>query len=278
MALGDDAYVPAGCIDRAAGEALAARLASGESINAILDIKTFVEERYSSNVIASSKAGNLSNVVFIGAHLDSVTAGPGINDTGSGSVAVLELAIQLAKYRLKNAVRFAWWTAEEYRIVGSQYYVDDLSEAERKKIALCINLDMVASPNYVYAIYDGDGSAGINPGPTPPGSDGVGIPAGGLFTGAEGIKTDEQAKLFGGKAGEPYDPNYHAKGDTYDNLNFDAFLVNAKASGHAIATFIQSTGVVDAEKTVGLTTRQVAPAPNDNLPAQGMHLCMGDLA
>ncbi|KAG8689217.1 hypothetical protein FRC08_011044, partial [Ceratobasidium sp. 394] len=308
----DAAYVPVGGINRAAGEALATRLAGGESINATLDINIFVEKRYSSNVIASSKAGNSSNVVFIGAHLDSVTAGPGINDNGSGSVTVLELALKLAKYKLKNAVRFAWWTAEEYGLVGSEYYVEHLFEAERKKIALYINLDMVASPNYVYAIYDGDGSAGINPGPTPPGSgaiekvftdyfaskkiptvptafngrsdygpfiaDGVGIPAGGLFTGAEGIKTDEQAKLFGGKAGEAYDPNYHAKGDTYDNLNFDAFLVNAKASAHAVATFIQSTKVVDAEKAAGLTTRQVTPAPNDNSPAQGKHLCTGDLA
>ncbi|KAG9099588.1 hypothetical protein FRC06_005129 [Ceratobasidium sp. 370] len=308
----DAAYVPVGGITRAEGEALATRLAGGEPINATLDINIFVEKRYSSNVIASSKAGNLSNVVFIGAHLDSVTAGPGINDNGSGSVTVLELAIQLAKYKLTNAVRFAWWTAEEYGLVGSEYYVKNLPEAERKKIALYINLDMVASPNYVYAVYDGDGSAGINPGPTPPGSgaiekvftdyfaskklptvptafngrsdygpfiaNGVGIPAGGLFTGAEGIKTQEQAKLFGGKADAAYDPNYHAKGDTYDNLNFDAFLVNAKASAHAVATFIQSTKVVDAEKAAGLVTRQVAPAPNDNSPAQGKHLCKGDLA
>ncbi|KAG8741750.1 hypothetical protein FRC10_002528 [Ceratobasidium sp. 414] len=308
----DAAYVPVGSITRAEGEALAARLASGGVISATLDINIFIEKRYSSNVIASSKAGNLSNVIFIGAHLDSVTAGPGINDNGSGSVTVLELAIRLAKYKLTNAVRFAWWTAEEYGLVGSEYYVENLPEAERKKIALYINLDMVASPNYVYAVYDGDGSAGINPGPTPPGSgaiekvftdyyaskklptvptafdgrsdygpfiaDGVGIPAGGLFTGAEGIKTEQQASLFGGKAGAAYDPNYHAKGDTYENLNFDAFLVNAKASAHAIATFIQSTKVVDAEKAAGLATRQVTPAPNDNSPAQGKHLCKGDLA
>jgi Zn-dependent M28 family amino/carboxypeptidase len=78
----------------------------------------------------------------------------------------LELAVQLAKYKLKNAVRFAWWTAEEFGLVGSEYYVEKLPEAERKKIALYINLDMVASPNYVIAVYDGDGSAGINPGPT----------------------------------------------------------------------------------------------------------------
>ncbi|KAB5596108.1 Aminopeptidase Y [Ceratobasidium theobromae] len=313
----DEAFVAVGGISRADGEALAQRLTAGESITATLEIITFNEQRYSTNVIASSKTGNASNVVFIGAHLDSVAAGPGINDNGSGSVTILELAIQLAKYKLNNAVRFAWWTAEEYGLVGSEYYVANLPEAERKKIALYINLDMVASPNYVYAIYDGDGSAGINPGPTPPGSgaiekvfnsyfasknistaptafdgrsdygpfiaEGVGIPAGGVFTGAEGIKTEQQAALFGGTAGVAYDVNYHAKGDTYDNLNFGAFLVNAKASAHAVATFIESTGVIEAEKAASgaYSKSKVAAAlanePNDHIPAQGKHLCIGDL-
>ncbi|QRV90056.1 Peptidase family M28 protein [Ceratobasidium sp. AG-Ba] len=306
------AYAPVAGISKADGESLVARL-NGGAVTGTLNIQTLNEQRYSSNVIATSKAGNQSNIVFIGGHLDSVAAGPGINDNGSGSITVLELAIQLAKYKLKNAVRFAWWTAEEYGLVGSEYYVANLPEAERKKIALYINLDMVASPNYVYAIYDGDGSAGKNPGPTPPGSgaiekvfvdylasknissvptsfdgrsdygpfiaEGVNIPAGGLFTGAEGIKTPEQQKLFGGTAGVAYDVNYHAKGDTYDNLNFTAFLVNAKASAHAIATFIDSTKVVDDEKAAaGLAPRQIAPGPNDNAPAQGKHLCVGDLA
>ncbi|KAJ1307797.1 hypothetical protein OPQ81_001880 [Rhizoctonia solani] len=272
--------------------------------------------RYSSNVIATSKAGNQSNIVFIGSHLDSVSAGPGINDNGSGSITVLELAVQLAKYKLKNAVRFAWWTAEEFGLVGSEYYVENLPEAERKKIALYINLDMVASPNYVIAVYDGDGSAGINPGPTPPGSgaiekvftdyfaskkipsvptefsgrsdygpfiaEGVNIPAGGLFTGAEGVKTEEQAKLFGGTAGVAYDVNYHAKGDTYENLNFTAFQINAKASAHAVATFIESTAAVEAEKAAAGTSLKVAAkiaaSPNDALVAQGKDICSGELA
>ncbi|CAE7131314.1 unnamed protein product, partial [Rhizoctonia solani] len=310
------AYAPVGGITKAAGEQLIQQLAAGQPISATLDINIFVEQRYSSNVIATSKAGNQSNIVFIGSHLDSVRAGPGINDNGSGSITVLELAIQLAKYKLKNAVRFAWWTAEEFGLVGSEYYVSNLPEAERKKIALYINLDMVASPNYVLGVYDGDGSAGINPGPTPPGSgaiekvftdyfasknipsvpsefsgrsdygpfiaEGVNIPSGGLFTGAEGVKTEEQAKLFGGTAGVAYDVNYHAKGDTYNNLNFKAFEINAKASAHAIATFINSTAAVEAEKAAAVNSlkvaAKVAAAPNDALVIQGKDICSGELA
>ncbi|CAE6460723.1 unnamed protein product [Rhizoctonia solani] len=310
------AYVAIGGITKTDGDALAQRLSAGQSISATLNINIFVEQRYSSNVIATSKAGNQSNTVFIGSHLDSVSAGAGINDNGSGSITVLELAVQLAKYKLKNAVRFAWWTAEEFGLVGSEYYVENLPEAERKKIALYINLDMVASPNYVIAVYDGDGSAGINPGPTPPGSgaiekvftdyfaakkipsvptefsgrsdygpfiaEGVNIPAGGLFTGAEGVKTEEQAKLFGGTAGVAYDVNYHAKGDTYNNLNFKAFEINAKAAAHAVATFINSTAVVEAEKAASNTSfkvaTKIAPTPNDALAAQGKDHCNGELA
>ncbi|GAB1525078.1 hypothetical protein RhiTH_008235 [Rhizoctonia solani] len=307
----DSAYIPIGSISQAEGESLARQLVAGQSINATLEILVLSEQRYSSNVIATSKAGNQSNVIFIGSHLDSVSAGPGINDNGSGSITVLELAVQLAKYKLKNAVRFAWWTVEEYGIVGSGHYVDNLPDNEREKIALYINLDMVASPNYVLAVYDGDGSAGINPGPTPAGSGaiekvftdyfasknlssvptsfngrsdyapfiaaGVNIPSGGLFTGAEGIKTEEQARLFGGTAGVAYDVNYHAKGDTYDNLNFEAFLINAKASAHAMATFIESTAAVEAEKVAARASSKVAAkiitAPNDSLVVQGKDLC-----
>ncbi|KAF8604130.1 putative aminopeptidase [Ceratobasidium sp. AG-I] len=310
-------YCPIGGISQAAGHALIANTRNG-TVTATLDIEIIFEQRYSSNVIATSKAGNQSNIVFIGSHLDSVAAGPGINDNGSGSITVLELAIQLAKYKLNNAVRFAWWTAEEFGLVGSRHYVDNLPEAERKKIALYINLDMVASPNYVYAVYDGDGSAGGNPGPTPPGSgaiekvftdyfasknipsiptafdgrsdygpfiaESVNIPAGGLFTGAEEIKTEEQAALFGGTAGVAYDVNYHAKGDTYDNLNFEAFSVNAKASAHAVATFIESTRAVDDEKAAGSSllvagaALNVQTAPNDHLPVPGKRFRNGVLA
>ena len=72
------------------------------------------------NVIAESRGGNPDNVVMAGAHLDSVQRGPGINDNGSGTAAILETAIQMAKVEPVNKVRFAWWGAEESGLVGSR--------------------------------------------------------------------------------------------------------------------------------------------------------------
>ena len=160
-----------------------------------------------------------------GAHLDSVAAGPGINDNGSGAAALIEVAENLAKVRPQNTLRFAWWGAEEASLVGSTYYVANLSEAEGERIALYLNFDMIGSPNYVFFIYDGDDSDATGAGPGPAGSAqieetfeaffasrglpfkgtdftgrsdygpfiAVGIPSGGLFTGAEGIKTAQEA-------------------------------------------------------------------------------------
>ncbi len=155
-----------------------------------------------------------------GAHLDSVADGPGINDNGSGSAALLEIAMQMAELSIepRNTVRFAWWGAEEAGLVGSQFYVDSLTKREVKNIELYLNFDMIGSPNYGRFVYDGDGDAFGIKGPTgsaniertfedyfasqglasePTAFDGrsdydafitAGIPAGGLFTGAEDAK------------------------------------------------------------------------------------------
>ena len=106
-----------------------------------------------------------------GAHLDSVQEGAGINDNGSGSAALLEVALQMAKVKPNNAVRFAWWGAEEEGLLGSEYYVGQLSDAEVDDIGLYLNFDMIASPNYTTGIYDGDNSGGTAaPGFIPAGS------------------------------------------------------------------------------------------------------------
>jgi Zn-dependent M28 family amino/carboxypeptidase len=237
------------------------------------------EERTAYNVIAETAKGNDDNVVMAGAHLDSVQEGPGINDNGSGSAALLETAIQMAKVKPANTVRFAWWGAEESGLLGSEHYVGELTEEEADDIALYLNFDMVASPNYTFGIYDGDNSGGTAaPGFIPPGSAeiedlferfyasrgepfvdtefsgrsdygpfiAVGIAAGGLFTGAEVPKTAAEAAIFGGVAGIALDPCYHAACDDIDNINVHALDVNADAIATAVLTFAYDTSPVNA--------------------------------
>ena len=103
--------------------------------------------RRGENVIATSTRGDPDNIIFLGAHSDSVEAGPGINDNGSGSAAILELAIRLSRYLITNTVRFGWWTGEEEGLLGSEHYVETLPAEEAMKIRLYLNFDMIASGN-----------------------------------------------------------------------------------------------------------------------------------
>ncbi len=230
-----------------------------------VEVRMFVnatsEIRGTSNVIADTPGGRTDRVVVVGAHLDSVPAGPGIQDNGSGSAAILEIALQMAELGIepRNQVRFAWWGAEESGLLGSQFYVDNLSKRDIKDIALNLNFDMIGSPNFVRFVYDGDGSATPLAGPN--GSAviedvfldyfaygpfiAVGIPAGGLFTGAEGIKTEEQAAVYGGTAGEQYDPCYHLACDTFDNISMEALDQMSDATAHAVLTFAMTTSSVN---------------------------------
>ncbi|WP_314614507.1 M28 family metallopeptidase [Streptomyces stackebrandtii] len=270
--LGDPASgkLPTGGITQAEGEQLAADLAKG-AVNVSFEIRQLQEKRITNNVIAETKGGNAANTVMLGSHLDSVTAGPGINDNGSGSAGLLQTALELAKSKdkVRNKVRFAWWSAEENGLLGSEHYVTNLTELDKKEIKLYLNFDMIASPNYGLFVYDGDNSDNVGAGAGPEGSaqlerditdfmdkrgvpnEGtdfsgrsdygpfieVGIPSGGTFTGAEGIKTAAQAAKFGGTAGVAYDVNYHAKGDDLKNVNMKAFDVNIDVIANAVGTY-----------------------------------------
>jgi Zn-dependent M28 family amino/carboxypeptidase len=232
------------------------------------------ETRITENLLAETAAGDPNNVVVVGAHLDSVSRGPGINDNGSGSAGILEIAEQFAARGIipRNKIRFAWWGAEELGLIGSTRYVASLSQAELDKIALNLNFDMIGSPNFVRFVYDGDNSAypvGPNSADGPQGSGEIervfhdyfgsqslessetpfsgrsdygpfiakGIPAGGLFTGAEGTKTAQEAAIYGGTAGISYDPCYHLACDTFANVNDTGFDQMADAAAHATLYF-----------------------------------------
>ncbi|WP_406184009.1 M28 family metallopeptidase [Streptomyces sp. NBC_01006] len=262
--------VPTGGLSQAEGERLAAEATAGP-VEVTLDIRQFRENRKTYNVIAETRGGDENNTVFLGAHLDSVAAGPGINDNGSGSAGILQVAQRLAssQNKIKNKVKFAWWSAEEFGLLGSEAYVGGLSDAQKKQIRLYLNFDMIASPNAAYFVYDGDDSDKVGSGPGPEGSaqleKGItdfldaqkiphegsdftgrsdygpfieaGIPSGGTDTGAEGIKTAAQAAKFGGRAGIAYDVNYHGKGDDITNIDQKALDINVDVIANAVGHY-----------------------------------------
>jgi hypothetical protein len=234
-----------------------------------------------SNVIAETRHGDPDNVIVVGAHLDSVGVGPGINDNGSGSAGILEIAEQMRKVKPRNKVRFVWFGAEESGLLGSEAYVDSLPQSERDKIAAMLNFDMIGSPNFVRFVYDGDLSDSEPPEcGAPAGSAEIehlfndyfagqglafeptefsgrsdygpflcaGIPAGGLFTGAEEIKTPEQAAIYGGTAGEQYDPCYHLGCDDIGNLSHTALDQMGDAAAHATITLAQTKRLFESTR------------------------------
>ena len=255
IARGAEPYypIPAVGADFGLGDELNTLYENGDdpTVHMVLDTNTIA--RRQDNVIASSKGGDRDNKVVVGAHLDSVEAGPGINDNGSGTSTLIEIAEEMAELGLKpkNQLRFAFWGAEEAGLIGSGQYVDQLTDEEREQILLNLNFDMLASPNFVRFVYDGNtDETDPPPGGAPAGSDKIervflnyfedkgleteptafdgrsdygpfiaqGIPAGGLFSGAEVHKTAEQVATYGGVADQQYDPCYHDVCDTYEGV------------------------------------------------------------
>jgi aminopeptidase Y len=232
------------------------KLGDGKYVDSIAYIDSEVNTIITTNILAQTVDGDPDNCVMLGGHSDSVDAGPGINDDGSGSLTLLEVATQLTKFSVKNCVRFAWWAGEEEGLLGSDYYVSVLPPEENMKIRLFMDYDMLGSPNFAYQVYDARNDV------NPVGSqelrdlyvkwyeahdlnytfiafdgrsdyDGFirnGIPGGGIATGAEGIKTKEEAKMFGGKAGAWYDPCYHQLCDDVSNMNLTAWELNTKVT------------------------------------------------
>ncbi|KAJ4399233.1 Aminopeptidase Y [Didymella pomorum] len=251
------------------------KLEKEKRVDAIAYIDAEVQQILTVNIVAQTTEGDPENCVMLGAHSDSVAEGPGINDDGSGTISLLEVATQLTKFNVSNCVRFAWWAGEEEGLLGSDYYVQSLSEEENQKIRLFMDYDMMASPNFAYQIYNATNalnpngseelrdlyidwyeSQGLNytfiPFDGRSDYDGFirnGIPGGGIATGAEGIKTKDEEKVFGGKAGDWYDPCYHQLCDDVGNVNMTAFVVNTKLIAHSVATYAVSLRDFPKRKT-----------------------------
>lgn len=250
---------------------------AAEPVTGTLTLQTEFTTVDTFNIIADTKAGDPENVIAMGAHLDGVAEGPGVNDNGSGVAGVLALAEAIAEQPTENdkKIRLGFWGAEEVGLLGSDYYVNDLAQNdpdELKRIKAYLNYDMIGSDNYTLATYDADGSyVPIPDGVTvPEGSvdleeiyedyyaeqdqpvvgtdfDGRsdyqafmdnGVPVGGLFSGADAVKTAEEAELFGGTAGQPLDTNYHQASDTLANVSqesLDLFLPGMGWAAHVLA-------------------------------------------
>ena len=208
------------------------------------------ETRTDYNVIAELPGKNTDNVVMAGAHLDSVIEGPGINDNGSGSAALLETALMMANLKPENTLRFALVgrrgagprrlrRLRRRAVAGGARPHRAVHELRHGRLAE-LHLHGVRRRRV-----DVPGAGGV---PIPPGSEAIedvyesyytligepyddtefsgrsdyeafilaGIPSGGLFTGAEVIKTEEQEAIWGGTAGEQFDPCYHLACDTFE--------------------------------------------------------------
>jgi Zn-dependent M28 family amino/carboxypeptidase len=270
--LGEPVSIPVLGTSYQIGADLVTGYRNGQHPDAHITTVTFSETRTTWNVIADSPFGDPDRTVVVSAHNDSVAAGPGINDDGSGTAMDLELAENLGEKGPypRNHMRFLWVGDEEGGLVGSQFYVDSLTDKQKLKIIAMLDFDMVASPNYARQVYDGDGS---EPGfPSGPGGSGfieglfddwfasrdqatepipfdgrsdyvaftnAGIPAGGIFTGAEKPKTHEEFLLFGGTEGQPLDPCYHQACDTVDNIDQTALGIHGAGVGYTVGLYAQ---------------------------------------
>ena len=259
--LGPDGIdIPAVYASGPAGAALRQAAAQGSSIH--LSVHTLIEDRITANVIAEWPGigpGNVADeVVMVGGHLDSVLDGPGINDNGSGTMTILEMAQQLAELEpTPRIVRFAFWSAEELGLYGSRDWVSRQSDDQLHAIIAYLNFDMLASSNYGRFVYAPAGTADseaitaafeayfdtvgltyetldLGGGSDHAPFDDARVPNGGLFSGATELKTDAQTELFGGEAHEPMSPCYHLACDTMDEINDNALDEMSDAAAHVL--------------------------------------------
>ncbi len=209
------------------------------------------------NLVAELPGGDANRVVMMGAHLDSVGNGAGINDNGSGSAGVLEAALAYAAsgQTPRNKVRVGFWGAEELGLLGSKHYMSSLSTTEKDKIELYLNYDMIGSPNPGYFVYDDNpvGNGARDEMTAWYTSKGIpweyidvqgrsdhaafrsyGIATSGIFSGAEGRKTSAQAQKWGGTANAAFDPCYHSSCDTTANINATSLDRGADLIGHML--------------------------------------------
>ncbi|GLY07921.1 M28 family peptidase [Actinoplanes sp. NBRC 101535] len=216
------------------------------------------------NIIADWPGGDTANTYMFGAHSDSVSAGPGINDDGSGTATLLEAALQLAANNptMTNHLRFGWWAGEEQGLIGSKFYVNSLTTAQKTAIKAYGTFDMIASTNGGYFVTGTDAvavklreyftSIGV---PTETSTEccsddgsfrNAGIPSSINSTGASYTKTSAQVTKWGGTAGQAYDPCYHKACDSYPS-NVNVTSLGRWANAELYALWNLTTGSAPAD-------------------------------
>ena len=270
-----DVKIPVVSVTKASGARLRA-----EPGDTTLRLDAGVRTERTRNVIAQTKTGSTTDVVMVGAHLDSVPDGPGINDNGSGVAAVLETALQLGSSpQVNNAVRFGFWGAEELGLLGSKNYLESLTStgsgtlrstststwwARRTPDTSPTTVTSPAHPTprrVLPRVPEGSAGHRTHAGGLPqrrrkaarghqistggPTTTALPWPASrraGLFTGAEAEMSDEQAERWGGEAGQPFDPNYHKKTDTLEHIDRTAMEINGGGVAYVVGLYAQDQG------------------------------------
>jgi Zn-dependent M28 family amino/carboxypeptidase len=267
--LGDPAAakVPTTCITKDEGAALMAM--SGTT--ATLDVRTHLEKSVTHNLIAQTRTGRKDNVIMAGAELDAEDDEAGINESGTGSAALLEIALKLGGApRVNNAVRFTFFGGEWLQ-AGSKAYLASLDFEAQLDVAMFLNIHMLGSRNAAYFVYDGDNNTGLGGGPfgsaqiektfadyyaetgiPTEGTNfdgasnhyvfiGAGIPTGGVYAGAFKYKTAAQAAKWGGTADSAYDPCHQVACDNLGNVDRTVLDRDSKAVAFALGTYAIST-------------------------------------
>ncbi|KAI1143804.1 hypothetical protein F5Y05DRAFT_418037 [Hypoxylon sp. FL0543] len=236
----------------------------------IADISTKHEHVYRFAAPGNRECGDEEKTLLVGTHTDSVGTSAGINDNASGIASLLEVAARLAEFKTNSRVKFAFWTASEPSLLGSSYFVNAAHPEELQRIRLYLDVKMIGSSNGALKVYgtnansprttmadlpfgsehasatlaNGFAAQNVQSKPTKisnrsdyaPFFD-ANIPFGGLFSGADGLKVAEEARLFGGTAGLPYDSKYHEPDDDLENIDMRTLLLNTKALAHAVSIY-----------------------------------------
>jgi len=241
--------IPVGFTTFAIGQDLYNQYQAGSAPTMSLSVPAIVKPNTDDyNVIAESRGGDKNHVLVVDAHLDAIY-GAGILDNATGSAAILDIAQQMKNVTPLNKLRFVWFGGEELGLLGSGYYVNNLTSTEASHIGYDLDADVFGTPNYIIGILDPAApdffsrtvpetfpnrvykasqvsrdqsveffdQAGFNHEfLSPNGTDAInfnriGVPASGLLTGQDCCKTQEEVNLFGGQLG-----NYEGNLGTFD--------------------------------------------------------------